>query len=80
MSRGMAVGKLIETVGLPDGYKRLMWEDATDDQEVWIWGQHDGTPQAHGPHIVTSVRNKRLMNVKRGVSFMQYDECLLVPS
>ena len=39
---------------VPDGYKRVRWEDARDGDMVYINGTNAGEPKAYGPHQVVS--------------------------
>ena len=73
----LGIDQLITKFGLPQGYKRLPWNEATSGQEVYLWSQHDGKPRPVGPHTVASVKNRYLQN-KKGWKFRQYSEDLLV--
>ena len=82
------IEQLIGKYGLPAGYRRIKWDEVTNNQEVYIYGTSrldDSGYQiprargvAYGPHTVHS-KLKRIMKNKSNQSFYHYSEDLLVP-
>lgn len=67
----------MKQIGLPKGYKRIMWIDVYETQVVWLRGSSLGKSIAYGPHTVVDKARKCLRN-KRGSNFLHYPEELLV--
>ena len=64
---------------VPDGYRKLLWEDAKEGQKVFIIGTRGmgEFPFAYGPHTVVSAELRQLKNLE-GRVFLQFGECLCV--
>jgi hypothetical protein len=73
----MTTEELITTYGLPEGFVRLPWAEATNGQTVYIYGTHAGRPRPYGPHTVHNATARTLEN-RNGHRFMHYPEALLI--
>jgi hypothetical protein len=62
---------------VPTGFKRLPWNEAKDNQEVYLIGIKDNKPHAYGPYKVYRSDAKILIN-KADRIFKHYSEDLLV--
>jgi hypothetical protein len=72
----------LEYLGVPSGFKRIMWWDVEENHQVYIWGSHlkiEGSyqPRAYGPHWVYN-KEKRQLHNRANVVFMHYPNELLV--
>lgn len=78
-----SVRPFLDTLGKPDGFKRVMWEDLQNNQKVYIWGsiydskKGDYISHAYGPHWVYNQQERKLHN-RANVVFMHYPEELLI--
>ena len=72
---------LLKKLGIPPGFKRILWSDVAKDQKVYLWGSMDSGTKwiswAYGPHWVYNKERKQLHN-SANVVFMHYPEDLLV--
>lgn len=70
------------TIQIPAGYRKVKWEDVQEGDTVYLLGTtfKSGVwiPYAYGPHLVTDLKGRRLMNKRIQHQFMHYPEDLLV--
>lgn len=74
--------QFLDDLGIPNGFKRIMWWDVKEDQKVYLWGSQkslDGSYRAiaYGPHWIYN-KEKRMLHNRANRVFIHYPNELLV--